>query len=729
MASSTVNRTSPRLRHLTTIHRVLPSLLVRRGLAWAMEFSILVVSIALPVSIGDQFRAKAVVGLVPLNPLLVVVDRVITRALSLPASTTKLVPPATNIAWTVALLLPLSLTALNLYLLSRTGKTMAKHWFKVRVVTASGSPPDWSQVLLREGGRWILSLMLAHMVWTATAAPNVPVLVRLIGLMLMIEGVTTLVHPDRRAWHDLLARTYVIDATQRQRIYPTYMQTVYEPQRYSPRLADWNDDDEATIAAIVLTPDTYTSPRPWITRSPLLMLIITLLGGLGLLVGTFVGTQVYIQSQENRRYFQQQDNDLFLALLTKLSPSASSKGSDERRNAILALGTIKDSRALPLLVDLLGQETNVTLIEAIEQALVSRGAEALPYLLRLNQSLRNEAESLRYSGNPDPHRAVMRQHRVTQRAIAKILVIYSSQLEADLSRVDLGQSRDPVPFTLVLDRVNLSGVAFRGANLVRGSFRASQLHGPGRDKRWDTTDDQVADFSGADLKESDFTGAIASYGLFDRANLIRATFNAANLSRARLVGANLSSAKLIQANLSQAILHFTILTGAELASANLSQADLYQARLSRVNAQDANLQAANLLASDWQGADLSRAILTQAIVQGANLEGARFTNALLIGAQVQNVNLQNADLTGAVLRGADFTGANLQGATFTSQSSITVGGFVQESPNDGDRRGLLTGANFAQARNLSEEQIRYICAQGGIHPHCTSPPTSKRLAN
>ncbi len=723
MASPTVNRNGRRLGQIPSIRRMVPSLLLRRSAAWIVEFSLLVASAAIPLAVGNQIRATASAGLVPLNPLLVMVDRAITRALLLPSSPTQLVPPGTNTAWTIALIMPIGLTTLNLYLLSRTGKTAPKHWFNVRVVTASGEPPHLSQVVLREGGRWGLSLILAYLVWNATASPNVPVFVRLTALMLMIEGVTALAHPQRRAWHDLLARTHVVDGHYPQRIYPTYAQAVYEPLPSSHRLAEWSDDEDAAIAAIVLTPDSQPSPQRWLLRNPLLTLLITLLGGMALVLGTFVGTQVYIQSQENRRQFKQQNNDLFLALLTKLSPSGSSAAPDERRNAILALGTVEDSRALPLLVDLLGQETNQTLVQAIEQALVSRGPEALPHLRRLNQSLRNEAESLRYSSYTNVRRAIMRQHRVTQRAITKILVIYSSQITADLSRVDLGQNSEPAPFTLVLDQVNLSGVTFRGANLVRGSFRTSQFHSPGRDDRWGTVDDQIADFSGAELKETDFTGAMASHVVFDRANLIRATLNAANLSSARLIEANLSNAKLIRTNLSQAMLRMTILTGADLGDANLSQADLSQARLSRVSAQGTNLQAANLLGSEWQGADLTGAILTQANLQVVNLDAARLTNATLTNAQLQNASLQDTDLTGATLRGADLTGANLRGALFTTQQKIGVGGFVQQVPDRGQRSDLLTGANFTDAKNLDDEQLRYICDQGGIHPHCSRSQT------
>ncbi len=727
MASPTVNTTGHRLRPTPFIRRILPSLMLRRGAAWVLEFSLLVASVAVPLAVGDQIRATAPTGLRPLNPVVKAVHQRITGVLALPANIPPLVPSGTNLAWTIALLLPMGWITLNGYLLRRTGKTIPKHWFKVRVVTATGEPPRLMQILLREGGRWGLALVVAHMLWSTIAVSNGPVFVRLTGLMLLLEGASALVHPHRRTWHDLLARTYVVDAQQPRRTYTTYVQTVYEPISESHRLAEWNDDEDAAIAAIVLTPDPPSRSPHWppyrLLQNPLLTLLIAVLGGTGLLLGTFVGTQIYIQSQENRRQFKQQNNDLFLALLTKLSPSGSPTAPDERRNAILALGTIEDDRALPLLVDLLGQETNLLLVQAIEQALVSRGAEALPYLRRLNQSLRNEAESLRHSTYTSRRRGIIRQHRVTQRAITKILVIYSSQITADLSRVDLGQSSEPAPFTLVLDRVNLSGVAFRGANLVRGSFRASQFYGPGRDRRWGTSDDQVADFSGAELKETDFTGAMASYGFFDRANLIRATLNAADLSYARLIGANLSSAKLIRTNLANAVLQATILTGADLGNANLAQADLSQARLSRVNAQDANLQAANLLASDWQGADLTRATLTQANLQGVNLDTARLVDAVLIAAQFQDASLQETDLTGATLQNADFTGANLRGARFVSPAQVGIGGFVQETPNASKRSGLLAGANFTSAKHLDDEQIRYICAQGGIHPRCQLPPT------
>jgi hypothetical protein len=120
-------------------------------------------------------------------------------------------------------------------------------------------------------------------------------------------------------------------------------------------------------------------------RHPGLTLLIMAFAGMVSVLGTFVGTQIYIQSQANRREFKQQNNQVFLALVKQLS-SSSATATEQRQGAILALARLDDSRAVPYLVDLLGQEKTPSLIDAIQQGLVSKGSEALPPLQRLNQS-------------------------------------------------------------------------------------------------------------------------------------------------------------------------------------------------------------------------------------------------------------------------------------------------------------------------------------------------------
>ncbi|MFM6400023.1 MAG: HEAT repeat domain-containing protein, partial [Planktothrix sp.] len=117
------------------------------------------------------------------------------------------------------------------------------------------------------------------------------------------------------------------------------------------------------------------------------------------------------------------DNQVFLALVSKLAPNASTDVA-QKRGAILALGAIKDPRAIPLLVDLLAQEENSVLIDVTQQALVSTGPQALPHLRRLNQALKNDLDSMQFGAENQEKELAGRRQQATQRAIAKILKVY-----------------------------------------------------------------------------------------------------------------------------------------------------------------------------------------------------------------------------------------------------------------------------------------------------------------
>ncbi|HEY9805779.1 MAG TPA: pentapeptide repeat-containing protein, partial [Candidatus Obscuribacterales bacterium] len=448
---------------------------------------------------------------------------------------------------------------------------------------------------------------------------------------------------------------------------------------WSEPSSQWSEEDSA-IAAIVLTPEKRWRGQGlwyWMRQHPGMTLLIVSLSSVALVLGTFVGTQVYVQSQANRREFKQQDNQVFLALVSKLTPTATD-APDQRRGAILALGTVNDSRAVPLLVDLLGQEDNPTLIDAVQQALVSRGPDALPYLQRLNQSLKNDLESLRYGNNKKEYKLLALRQRATQRAIAKLLTIYSGQVHAaDLSRVDLGRVDQGVAqFTLVLDQIDLSGVQLKSAVLSGASLQGSRFYGSGEDERWGTFDDWVTDLSGAELKDADLTGAFLSNTSMERTNLIRAVLNKADFSKARLSRANLSSAKLVAANFQNALLEGASLTGADLGNADFSQANLQGARLGQASATATKFQLANLVRSEWQGADLTGADFSQASLQDADLSSTKLAEANFRNAQLQNVSFRNADLSQTNLRGANVTGADFQGAIFTPPPAKPANQFI-----------------------------------------------------
>src|SRR5215203_6209855 len=109
-------------------------------------------------------------------------------------------------------------------------------------------------------------------------------------------------------------------------------------------------------------------------------------------------------------------------------------------------------------------------------------------------------------------------------------------------------------------------------------------------------------------------------------------YNVADLS-----GAELRDADLSLADLSNVTLRDANLSGADLQNANLSGADL-----SSANLQDANLRAANLFNANLVGAYLPEATLEYAELRYANVEGAREVNA-------EQLEEQSSSLEGATM--------------------------------------------------------------------------------
>ena len=98
------------------------------------------------------------------------------------------------------------------------------------------------------------------------------------------------------------------------------------------------------------------------------------------------------------------------------------------------------------------------------------------------------------------------------------------------------------------------------------------------------------------------------------------------------------------------------------------------------------------------------------------MSSAKLANANLKDARLQDANLRNADISSVDFRGANLAGANFQGAVFVGKAASEQ--FIQ-SPA-GSKSGRFQGINFAEAKNLDQSQIAYICLQGGTHPKC--PP-------
>ena len=719
------------------LHLVFP-LVTRRCAAVVLEVSLVAASALVPYGIGWYAKDHSTAQPVPLNPVLASTEEAIAKTLALPREQlTRQVAPLTNLFWCGALVLPVVVTGWQLYLLGKTGKTTPKDWFGVQVVTANGAPPGLIRAVWRESvGRWGLPIGTAYLLWRCTGAyPDFGILLGLAGLMLLAESANSLFNSRRRTLHDKVAGTYVLDAARSFSPYTEHFQVGQSLRRDNSVTLEvedgWDLPDEGastgqrrerTVTTIVLTSQP-PKRRPlnlwlWMRRNPGLTLLIMAFAGMVSVLGTFVGTQIYIQSQANRREFKQQDNQVFLALVKQLS-STSATATEQRQGAILALARLDDSRAVPFLVDLLGQEKTPSLIDAIQQALVSKGSEALPALQHLNQSLQNDQEALRGRSAPKEQQLIALRQRATKRAIAKILTIYTGQIHnADLSRTNLAQvSTGAAQVALVLNNLDLSGINFRSANLSKASLRGSRFYGPGEDERLGTFDDWITDLSAAELKEADLTGANLSNALMNRTNLIRATLNQANLSNGRMEGANLSSAQLIGANLHQAVLENASLTGANLGEAKLVLSNLHGARLGQVNATGSELQFADLSQSNWQGAALSGANLSNANLREADLSATKLARANLSNAQLQNAKLRNSNLSAADLRGANLTGADFRGATFTEVKPGQSNQFIEMPPASASAA-RVKGVNFAKVKNLDAKQIKYICSHGGNHPQC-----------
>lgn len=714
---------------------------LRRSGAWMVEVSLVVASAAVPYQLGVYFTENNSGEAVPLNPALQWVGDTVAWGFGNPHPSERFVAPATNLLWSAALVLPVAVGGAQLYCLARTGQTWSKKWLQVQVVTATGAVPSWSHIVLREGiGRWGIPWGFAYAIWRISGAfPDVTVFLGVGAIALLVDAGVAGFHALRRTLHDRIGGTYVLDAVSEEDTVGSWQVRTFSPTSIETQA--WNGrqwqkatevDEDAAIASIVLR-DTPTEPTPqpskpslwqWMVRHPGFTLLGTTAVAMVAVLATFVGTQVYIQQQTNQRASQQQENEMFLALLDKLVPKTP-ESAEERRSAILALGAVEDPRAIPLLVDLLAQESVPKVIDTIQQALVSRGPEALPYLRRLNRALDNDLESLRYAGDSEEKRIVAQRQRATKRAIAKILTVYEGKYASvDLSQVNLGQTKAPNPFTLVIEQNDLSGINFRGAILRAAKLQNTRFASAGEDKRLGTFDDRIADLSGANLEQTDLTGAFLSYVQARDANFIDATLKQANFDGAAIAGSNFSNANLMQASLQEATLTDTKLTGADLVSAELTQANLQGANAGQVEAQGAKFVRSNLSQSSWHQADLADANFQGSNLTNADFTGARLRDANLAKAKLQKANLTDANLANANLQGAQLDGANFAGVTFVPPQSPADDGFIRRVESS---TGNLSKVDFTGVKNLNANQIAYICAQGGLHPQCSSNQSNNTL--
>ena len=667
-------------------------LATRRFVAWTVEITLFIASGLVPYALGVYVNSRSEIRRVPLNPVLVVTEKAIARPLALPVSYgIRNVAWPTNILWTLALLLPTSLSAWQLCLLAKTGSTIPKRWFGVRVVNEAGTAPGLGAVIVREGlGRWTVPVSAAYLLWRYSFVfPNLALFTSLTMLMILAESKGWPNEKHRRSFHDQLAGIYTIDAAST--IIPGEQSTIQE-------------DDTAT----------KQSPSPK-NNSNLGLFLVGLTSMIAVL-STLIGTQIYIQTQESQRRSEQTNNQKFIELIKALNPN-NGVTNEDRQRVILALGSVDDKQAIKLLIDLLVKETDPKTLDTIQQALTNTGFKAIPELNRMNQFLAGELASMGKSDNGE-----VRQNQLilTQQVINKILAIYSGKINnIDLSKAELGsqESGGKVLFNLVLNNVDLSGIVLKSANLNQANFQGSRFRSVGEDGRWDTYDDAIADLNNVQLKQANLSNANLSRVSMSRSDLSRANLNKANLSYTRLFGANLSSTQLVGTDLRNAILENASLTNADLSNANLTEANLYAAHLVRDSAIGTQLAYANLTKTDWQGADLSESYLDYANLSYANLSATRLNGASLRWANLENTNLRNTDLSRADLRGANVTGADFQGTILFVGKQNPADQFV-ETTDIGLQNASIKGVDFSKAKNLDPQQLAFICTQGGLHSRC-----------
>ncbi|MEA5616383.1 pentapeptide repeat-containing protein [Cronbergia sp. UHCC 0137] len=664
----------------------------RRFGAWAVEITLVAVSGLVPFGLGVYANSRSDIERIPLNPVLVLTERAIARPLALPVSySIRYVSWPTNFLWTIALLTPITISSWQLYLLSKTGSTIPKRWFGVRVVNHEGTPPGLGSIVVREVlGRWTVPISVAYLLWRYSFVfPHLSVFTFLALLMVLGEGMGWPAQRKRRAFHDCLAGTYTIDAKEQ-------LQRGTEPG--------------------ISTSSKIPTPGNVIQRNPNFTLFLVGLTSMIAVLSTLVSTQIYVQTQESNRRTEQINSQKFLALITKIN-STSDSSNKERENAILALGGLNDRQSIKFLVDLLVQETDPTTVDKVQQALINAGLPTIPELKRMNQFL---ADQLKSVGNSPMRESKQRQLILNQQAINKVLAVYRGKIkDVDLSNTQLGTKgfAQDLFFKLVLEKSDLSGVIFKGANLNQANFQGSRFRGVGEDGRWDTYDDAIADLNQVELKQANFTDANLSRVSMNKSDLSRATLNRANLSNARLMGANLSSTQLVGSDLRGTILENASLTGADISDSQLTGANLYAANLNRASAIGTQLSHANLTKTNWQGADLSESYLDHANLSNANLSVARLTGAVFRSAKLENANLRNADLSRADLRGANVAGADFQGAILSTAKQDPGDQFVQ-TPDLDSQAAIIQGVDFSEAKNLDRNQLAFICTQGGIHSRC-----------
>lgn len=688
----------------------------RRFLAWSLEIGVLVGSVVGPFYLGGELNQRPTAPTTELAPVLQVVQRQGAKVLGIPPrSLPTEVTHLTNLLWTTSLGLPLLLAAGHLYSLGRYGSSWPKQWLGLQVLAVNGQMPGLGRALVREVvGKWGGPLVVAYGVWQISGAfPVIPILAGLGGVALLGESLTGLGSRSRRAWHDWLAGTCVVDAGTGAMV---HLSSLWDAEAKVPpglgRASDWLQAVGPT--AVIMNPDgarwkvsDLTLPKLGVGLGVLLTL-----GGLAGVGSYFLFGRPAVSTVPSA------DANLYPDLVSTLTNPELDPAA--RRAAVLALGNLPDDRVTPLLVDLIAQTDDPLWLDALQQALIAQGPAAFPELRRLNQGL---TADLAMQGGPTARPTIYVRLQTVNRIITKLLLLESSDRPPtlDLSRTKLGFVDEGYgDFRLVLRNQDLSGINLQGSVLTQAQLQGARFYSRGPDTHPDTYDDRTADLSGADLSSAQLVGADLTLGRLVNSGLLRANLNRANLTLADLSGANLEHASLIQTVLDQAQLVETRLSKADLTEAQLSQVNLAGARLAEVNAAGAQFMGANLQGVSAIAAQLTSANFDQATLANADFTGAALQDANLRGADLTGVSLRDADLRGAWLQGAIINDTDFAGAILTAPTATSNDGFVAAVPElpSGNQ---YDGVDFSRALNLAPEQLSFICGQGGIHPACSAP--------
>lgn len=696
---------------------VLPAVptLGRRFLAWSLEVAMLTASVVGPFYLGSQLNQKAQEPSADLAPTLQFVQTRSAQALGLsPRSLPAKVTPLTNVLWSASLGLPLILAAAHIYSVSRYGSSWPKRWMGVQVLALSGQMPGLGRTLVREGiGKWASPLLVAYGIWRVSGAfPVLGLFVGIGAIALIGESLTGLGNRPRRAFHDWLSGTCVVDQETGAIVRLSSLWDAETKPPFSWGLSsDWAHSVGPT--SVVINPTRQEWRDSDLTPSKIGL-------GLGLLltIGGLLGVGSYYLVGRPAAMAPTPDENLYVNLVSTLTNPELDPAA--RRAAVLALGNLSDDRVTPLLVDLIAQTDDPLWLDALQQALVARGAEAFPPLRRLNQSL---AADLAMQGDPALHRTLLIRLQTVNRIVTKLILLEEGDRPTplDLSRMHFGfLTGGNGDFRLVLKNQDLAGIDWQGSILTQAQFQGAKFYSPGADDYPDTYDDRTTDLSGADLTDSNLTGANLTLSRLVNAGLLRVNLNRANLTGANLSGANLEQANLIQADLSEAQLTDARLSKADLTEAELIEANLAGARFAEVKAAGAQFIRADLRGITANAATLTDADLSNAMLESADLAGATLQGANLRYANLSNANLRDADLRDVWLQGANLRGVDLAGAIFTAPTGPSDAGFVEAVPplETGNQ---LDGVDFSGTRNLDPEQLNYICAQGGIYPACGTP--------